>query len=223
MHSIVTTRRLVSLDEARVTSRTTMGRRKVHLHTRGTNVVITVPPRCFLRCEVQESFLRFYEQPPRRARGRKIERSRFWKLLTKIIPAMPSMWFSSRGLLPPFYRSCPRNGQFNVQTPGVQVRAFSLRHRAIIVRELAIYFHRSQLRGERSRGARIYLSIAILESNFHSKIRSIEQILSPMTFFYFKFAKLLHMFSLQDPAGSVRRRFAQRKLREWKLKKFHGT
>ena len=41
-HSIVTTHPLVSFNETRVTSHTTMGRRKVHLHKRGVNVVITI-------------------------------------------------------------------------------------------------------------------------------------------------------------------------------------
>lgn len=120
-----------------------MGREKAHLHTRGEYVATTIPPWTFhLRGEVQSNFLRGVSESytPRDVR-----------LSRQCAIAPPN---SSRCLR--FYQSCPRNGQFNVQTPGAQERAFSLRHRAIIVRAPAIHFHRPVIRGEGSEG---YLSM----------------------------------------------------------------
>lgn len=126
MHSIVTTRRLLSLDETRATSRTTMGRRKVHLHTRGTNVVITTPPRRFFTVRSSSGvFSAFTSDQHGERDGRGKEKSSRRRVSESYAfhedyPGDASnARFSSRGLLPPFYRSCPRNGQFNVQTPGV--------------------------------------------------------------------------------------------------------
>lgn len=163
MHSVVTTHRLPSLETC-TTSRITMGWRKTYLHTRGTNVVITIPPRHFHGAKFKRVFSAFKSDHNDRTSARRKNRAAHWKLCfsRKLFRQCASNAVLISCLR--FIGAVPETANLTFKHPVHKSTHFSLRHRTIIVRELDLFPFIIRRRRKRE-----YLFIATLEEpSFYS-------------------------------------------------------